>query len=144
TRWDFYGHERHVSASSMKFVWAMAALAKNPIATVETPALPTFKDSNNSTAGQLIDLAGGPNAVNDFTVTTLGIPISAISLCHWSYDKTRNATNCSSLMGGDNFFTPNGVLSFLEKVWKRAAIGADKGNKLLDWAKLSPRTGYGG
>jgi len=143
-RFAFYGDERHVSASSVKFIWAMAALNKNPIATVETPALPTFKDSNNSTAGQLIDLAGGANAINDFTSKTLGIPITSLSLCHWNYDKTRNATNCSTAMGGDNFFTPNAALSFLEHAWKRDPIGVDKGAKLLEWAKLSPRSGYGG
>lgn len=143
-RWGSRADVPRNSASSAKWFWAMAALMKNDIATVQTPALPTFKDSNNSTAGALIDLAGGINAVNDFTSKTLGIPITQISLCSWSYDKTRTATNCSSAGGGGNFFTPNGAASFLEKMWQRAAIGKAKGDKLLEWAKLSPRTGYGG
>jgi len=143
-RWGNRADVPRTSASSAKWFWAMAALSKNSIATVQTPALPTFKDSNNSTAGTLIDLAGGPNAVNDFTSKTLGIPITALSLCRWSFDKTRVATNCSNAAGGDNFFTPNGAATFLEKTWQRAAIGDEKGDKLLDWAKLSPRTGYGG
>lgn len=143
-RWGSRADTPRTSASSAKWFWAMAALNKNDIATVQTPALPTFKDSNNSTAGQLIDLAGGANAVNDFTSKTLGIPVTEISLCGWSYDKTRKATNCSNLAGGDNFFTPNGAATFLQKVWQRAVIGRDKGDKLLEWATLSPRTGYGG
>ncbi|MGZ3418195.1 MAG: serine hydrolase [Polyangiales bacterium] len=143
-RWSARGDVARNSASSAKWIWSAAALAKNDVATVETPALPTFKDSNNSTAGQLIDLAGGPDAVNDFTSKTLGIPTTAISLCHWSYDKTRNATNCSDALGGENFFTPNGVVAFLEKVWKGDAGAGDKRAKLLEWSTLSPRTGYGG
>ena len=143
-RFSYAGDERHVSASSMKFVWAMAALDKNAIATVDTPALPTFKDSNNSTAGQLIDLAGGAVAVNDFTSKRLGIPVTALSLCHWNFDTTRNGTNCSSAMGGDNFFTPNSVLDFLSHAWKRDVVTGAKGDKLLEYATLSPRTGYGG
>lgn len=143
-RWGSRADVPRTSASSAKWFWAAAALAKNDVATVETPALPTFKDSNNSTAGQLIDLAGGPDAVNDFTVKTLGIPITAISLCHWSYDKTRNATNCSDALSGDNFFTPDGAVTFLEKVWKGEAGAGEKREKLLEWSTLSPRTGYGG
>lgn len=143
-RWGSRADVARTSASSAKWFWAMAALAKNDIATVQTPALPTFKDSNNSTAGQLIDLAGGCNAVNDFTSKTLGIPVTEISLCGWSFDKTRRATNCSNLAGGDNFFTPNGAATFLEKVWQRASIGKAKGDKLLEWSTLSPRAGYGG
>ncbi len=143
TRWSFQGTLPRTSASSVKWVWAAAALAKNSIAAVETPALPTFKDSNNSTAGQLIDLAGGPNAVNDFTVA-LGIPITQLSLCGWSFDKTRVATNCSKLAGGDNFFTAVGAVTFLEKVWGGAGLPADKATKLAEWATLSPRSGYGG
>lgn len=143
-RWGHRADVVRTSASSAKWFWAMAALAKNDIAAVQTPALPTFRDSNNSTAGTLIDLAGGPNAVNDFTSKTLGIPITQLSLCGWSFDKTRRATNCSNLAGGDNFFTPNGAATFLEKAWQRASIGKAKGDKLLEWAKLSPRTGYGG
>ncbi|MBI2389696.1 MAG: serine hydrolase [Deltaproteobacteria bacterium] len=144
TRWGARADVARTSASSAKWFWAMAALSKNAIATVEPPALPTFKDSNNSTAGTLIDLAGGPNAVNDFTTKTLGIPITEISLCRWSFDKTRVATNCSNLLGGDNFFTPNGAVKFLKASWQRKAIGDAKGDKLLEWAKLSPRSGYGG
>lgn len=143
-RWGSRADVYRTSASSAKWFWAMAALSKNDIATVQPPALPTFKDSNNSTAGTLIDLAGGPNAVNDFTSKTLAIPITQLSLCGWSFDKTRRATNCSNLAGGDNFFTPNGAATFLEKAWQRAAIGRDKGDKFLEWARLSPRTGYGG
>lgn len=144
-RWAFNGDQRHVSASSMKFVWAMAALSKNDIPTVTTPALPTFEKSDNSAAGQLIDLAGGPNAVNDFTSKMLKIPVDQLSLCHWSVDKTRDGTaTCSLAMGGDNFFTPSSVLDFLRHAWKRDVVAGDKGDTLLHWATLSPRSGSGG
>lgn len=143
TRWSHQGDTPRTSASSVKWVWALAALHKHSIATVEPPARPTFADSNNSTAGQLIDLAGGCNAVNDFTVA-LGIPITQLSLCGWSFDKTRKATNCSNRAGGDNFFTPIGAVTFLEKVWQGAGLPADKADQLAAWATLSPRSGYGG
>lgn len=143
SRWSHQGDVPRTSASSVKWVWAAAALSKQPVTAVEPPALPTFQDSNNSTAGQLIDLAGGCNAVNDFTVA-LGIPITQLSLCGWSFDKTRKATNCSSRAGGDNFFTPIGAVTFLEKVWQGAGLPADKATKLAAWATLSPRSGYGG
>ncbi len=142
-RWSRRGDVVRTSASSAKWFWAMAALAKNSVATVQPKAIPTFEQSDNYTAGDLIDLAGGPNAVNDFTTQTLGIPITQLSLCGWSFGKTRRATNCSDLAGGDNFFTPNGALTFLEHSWKRTSIGVEKGDALLGWAKRSPRTGYG-
>ena len=144
-RWSYAGDQRHVSASSMKFVWAMAALAKNDVATVKVPALPVFENSDNSAAGTLIDLAGGPDAVNDFTASTLGIPIDQLSLCHWNFDKPRDGSaTCSDAMGGDNFFTPNSVLDFLVHAWKRDVVSGDEGDTLLSWATLSPRSGYGG
>jgi beta-lactamase class A len=144
TRWGVRADVPRNSASSAKFIWATAALFKNPIATVETPALPTFKDSDNTAAGQLIDLAGGVDAVNDFMVTKLGIPQTDVSLCHWNYGATRVATSCSDRLGGENFFTPNGALKFLEKVWIGDPVSGDKQKKLLEWSTLSPRSGYGG
>ncbi len=143
-RWGHRASVARTSASSAKWFWAAAALSKASIATVEPKAIPTFQTSDNYTAGDLIDLAGGPNAVNDFTTKTLGIPIGEISLCRWSFGKTRVATNCSNALGGDNFFTPNGAVSFLAKLWRAEGVAADDRGKLLEWATKSPRSGYGG
>jgi beta-lactamase class A len=140
-RWSKFGDERHVSASSPKWSWAMAAVAKKSISAVEAAAVETFKTSNNGTAGQLIDLAGGIDAVNDFTINKLGIPQESFNLCYWG---SRKASSCSHSMGADNFFTPNGVLSFLEKAWARAGVDRAKGDKVLEWALVSPDSGYGG
>lgn len=143
-RWTQFGDERHVSASSPKWSWAMAAVARESVAKVSPTAITTFETSNNSTAGKLIDLAGGIDAVNDFTISKLGIPQSAFNLCYWNADRTRRASSCSNAMGGNNFFTPNGVLSFLEKAWTRAVIGREKGDAVLEWALRAPDAGYGG
>jgi beta-lactamase class A len=143
-RWNLNGNEAHVSASSAKFAWAMAAVHAKPPAQVEADALPTFMASDNSAAGRLIDLAGGADAVNTFTSTVLGIPSSAFWLCSWDYDKTRQASTCPSPVSGNNFFTPFGCVAFLESVWKGKGVTADARQKLLEWSTLSPRSGYGG
>jgi beta-lactamase class A len=64
--------------------------------------------------------------------------------CHWNYGKTRDAANCSSRMGGDNFFTANDAALFMTQVWDRSLLGEKSSAQLLQWMTLSPRSGYGG
>jgi beta-lactamase class A len=135
-------------ASSAKWLWLAAALNSNTIAEVEPDAIPTMRDSNNTTAGNLIDLAGGLVAINIFSETR-GIPDSGWNSCSWNYDKTRTDSSCfhARLNNGSwtNFFTSEAASVFLVKVARNQLLtDSAKSAKLREWALLSPDTGYGG
>jgi beta-lactamase class A len=135
-------------ASSAKWLWLAAALSRNSIAAVEPNAIPTMRDSNNTTAGNLIDQAGGLVAVNNYS-EGLGIPESGWNSCSWNYDKTRSDPNCfrARLNNGSwtNFFTSEAGAIFLTKVYRNQMLtDAAKSAKLKEWALLSPNSGDGG
>jgi beta-lactamase class A len=136
------GTTPYVSASSAKALWVAAALYDTTIAAVQPHATPIFANSDNTETGLVIDLLASPDRVNGFTWQDVGVPDTGF--CHWNYGKTRNATNCPSTLGGDNFFTANDMVSFLTVLWDRTLLGDAKSQAELDWMTLSPRSGYGG
>ena len=136
------GDSWYVSASSAKAMWVAAALYDTSIAAVQPFAIPIFTSSDNSAAGKVIDLLASPDRVNTFVWNDVGAPDTGF--CHWSYDKTRQATSCPSTANGDNFFTANDTVLFLSALWKKTLLGEAASRAELGWMKLSPRTGYGG
>ena len=136
------GDTWYVSASSAKAMWVAAALYDTSIAAVQPFAGPIFTSSDNSAAGKVIDLLSSPDRVNTFLWNDVGTPDSGF--CHWSYDKTREATSCPSTASGDNFFTANDTVLFLTALWQKTLLGDAASRAELGWMQLSPRTGYGG
>jgi beta-lactamase class A len=136
------GNAFYVSASSAKAIWVAAALYDTSIAAVMPHAVPIFRDSDNSESGLVIDLLASPARVNTFMWQDIGIPDSGF--CSWNFDKQRNATNCPSTAGGDNFFTADDMAMFMTAMWDRSLLGDPKSSTELDWMTLSPRSGYGG
>jgi beta-lactamase class A len=143
-----YAHYRgttpYVSASSAKAIWVAAALYDTSIADVEPHAIPVFTSSNNTQAGQVIDLLSSPERVNTFLWQDIGAPDSAF--CSWNFDKNRTATNCPHLTYEfpNNFFTANDMAAFMTVLHDGSLLGEAKSKKQLEWMTLSPRTGYGG
>jgi beta-lactamase class A len=138
----YRGNAFYVSASSAKAIWVAAALYDTSIAAVLPHADPIFRNSDNSESGLVIDLLSSPARVNTFMWQDIGVPDSGF--CSWSFDKPRNATNCPSTAGGDNFFTADDMAMFMTALWDRSLLGDPKSATELDWMTLSPRTGYGG
>ena len=132
------------SASSAKWLWAAAALAKNSAASLAEYSEPTFRDSSNEMAGRLIDFAGGIPDVNSFGVSA-GLSQADWSLCKWSFSASEPDSACNMGRGGSNFFTARSALQFLEKLAKKdLPIPSDRHEALLTWGAMSPKTGTGG
>lgn len=129
---------RHVSASSAKVLWVAAAMYAG--ASVSDIARPIFESSDNYLSGTAIDRAGGIDAVNDFYWNVVGMEKSITA--NWSFGAPRSASN-QGLLGGDNYFTPRDVITFLTKLDKGELVG-DRTDEIRGYMTLSPRSGYGG
>ena len=136
------GNVFYVSASSAKAIWVAAALYDTSIAAVMPYSYPVFHDSDNSASGRVIDLLSSPDRLNTFQWNDVGLPDTGF--CNWSFDKTRHATNCPDVKGGDNFFTADDMLRFVTALWDRSILADAKAQAELQWMQLSPRSGYGG
>ncbi len=128
---------KHVSASAAKPIWVAAAIAAG--ADVSDIAGPIFKNSDNYASGTAIDRAGGCDAVNAFMA---GIGMNDSFLANWSFGRHRAASSAGAL-GGDNYFTPRDVVTFLSKVDDASLLG-DRTAELETDMTWSPRAGYGG
>lgn len=141
-RWSHRGDLRRVSASCAKFVWAAAALHRASIAAVEPAAVLAFGQSDNVRGRMLIDLAGGADAVNDYTSGVLGVAPRDLGLCRYTADVTRAASRCDASAKLNSFFSPDGAVRFLEGVFRGDGLGPAKRDALLAWAKLMPVGGF--
>ncbi len=130
---------RHVSASSAKVIWVAAAMHAG--ADVSDIAGPIFESSDNYLSGTAIDRAGGIDAVNAFYWDVVGMEKSITA--NWSFGRTRRATN-QGLLGGDNYFTPRDVITFLSKLDQGLLLDAARTNELRQYMTTSPRSGWGG
>ncbi|WP_394823923.1 serine hydrolase [Pendulispora albinea] len=140
---SYRGNAFEAPASTVKALWVAAALLDVGIEKVKPLAEPVFIDSDNSAAGQVIDLLVSPDRVNTFAWHDIGV--ADIGFCRWNYDKVREAGNCDrGPRGGSNFITTDDAVRFLTAVWNRRLLGKERSRQLLDWMKLSPRQGYGG
>jgi beta-lactamase class A len=129
---------RHVSASAAKVIWVAAAMHAGADVSDITPGI--FKNSDNYLAGTAIDRAGGIDAVNDFYWNVAGMDHSITA--NWSFGKTRSASN-QGVMGGDNYFTPRNVITFLQRLDSKQILG-DRTAEIETDMTWSPRSGYGG
>jgi beta-lactamase class A len=140
-RTSLRGDALHVSASSAKAWWVAAAVDEVGVDAVAPYATPVFRDSDNSAAGDVIDLIG-PNAVNTWMWTVAGMNSSALT--HWSVDKTRIATNSPRAMGDDNYMTSDDAVTFLSRLYRGQILAGAPGATLEQWMTLSPDSGVGG
>jgi len=131
----------HISASSAKVFWVAAALKKADTAKVSPLAEKVFRTSDNEASGQVIDLVGGPDAINGY-LQSLGLLNTALT--KWNYGRPRRATNSPQAMGNDNYFCAADVVSFLQRLDKGELLKPAATSRLLGWLELTPRDGCGG
>ncbi|RKH61339.1 serine hydrolase [Corallococcus llansteffanensis] len=138
---SFKGLEPHISASSAKVFWVAAALTRRELEEVAPLAEKVFRTSDNEASGEVIDLVGGPDAINRF-LHEVGLEHSALT--KWNYGKPRQATNSPRVMQNDNYFCANDAVSFLHSVDQRKLLEPVPTARLLQWMELTPREGCGG
>ncbi|MCP3102375.1 class A beta-lactamase-related serine hydrolase [Myxococcus sp. K15C18031901] len=131
----------HVSASAAKVFWVAAALKKADEAKVAPLAEKVFRTSDNEASGEVIDLVGGPDAVNVY-LRSLGVKNTALT--KWNYGKPRRATNSPQALGNDNYLCAVDAVSFLQRLEGGALLKPGPTSRLLGWMELTPREGCGG
>ncbi|WP_338867062.1 serine hydrolase [Myxococcus stipitatus] len=131
----------HISASSAKVFWVAAALKKAELSQVTPLAEKVFRTSDNEASGAVIDLVGGPDAINDYLRS---LDVKNTALTKWNYGKPRRATNSPQVMGNDNYFCAADAVSFLHRLGKGELLKPKSTARLLAWMELTPREGCGG
>ncbi|MCE9667123.1 class A beta-lactamase-related serine hydrolase [Myxococcus stipitatus] len=131
----------HVSASSAKVFWVAAALKQADAAKVAPLAEKVFRTSDNEASGEVIDLVGGPDAIN---VYLRSLDVKNTALTKWNYGKPRRATNSPQAMGNDNYLCAADAVSFLHRLDQGALLKPMPTSRLLAWMELTPRQGCGG
>ncbi|MBJ6761484.1 serine hydrolase [Myxococcaceae bacterium JPH2] len=131
----------HVSASSAKVFWVAAALRDVALSQVSPRAEKVFRTSDNEASGEVIDLVGGPDAIN---VYLHGLGLEHTALTKWNYGKPRWATNSPRALGNDNYFCAADAVSFLRRLDRGELLDAERTERLRAWMLLTPREGCGG
>jgi len=135
------GDVPHVSASSAKLLWTVAALEQVPLSKVAPPAEKVFRTSDNEAAGEIIDLVGA-EAVNAY-FSRLGLRHTALT--SWgSGGRRRKPQNSPDEMDGDNYFTAADAVSFLARLARGELLPAEKTAEVRTWLRWTPRQGCGG
>lgn len=134
------GDTLHVSASSAKAYWVAAALDVRGTDAVAGIADAIFRSSDNVASGSAIDLVG-IDLVNEI-LWSYGMASTATT--QWSFGRTRVASNSPRAMGSDNYTTANDAVAFLARVARGEILGDGRGETLLQWMTLAPRSGVGG
>ncbi|MCK8496638.1 serine hydrolase [Myxococcus fulvus] len=131
----------HISASSAKVFWVAAALKKVEEKKVAPLAEKVFRTSDNEASGAVIDLVGGPDAINDYLRS---LEVKNTALTKWNYGKPRWATNSPKVMGNDNYFCAADAVAFLHRLAAGELLKPRPTSRLLKWMELTPREGCGG
>ncbi len=136
------------SASSAKAYWAAAAVREAGVAKVEPLARDTFMYSSDVTAAQMIDLAGGPDAVNAFTHDL--VKMQDTGLVKWvangallANDKSntsgvQTATHVTERLGESNYTTARDMVTFLTRLQRGELLDARGTAAVIDWMRLAP------
>ncbi|RYZ39746.1 MAG: serine hydrolase [Myxococcaceae bacterium] len=138
---SFSGTTPHISASSAKVFWVAAALKQRDLKQVAPLAEKVFRTSDNEASGEIIDLVGGPDAIN---VYLQGLGMKHTALTKWNYGGQRWATNSPKVMQNDNYFCADDAVSFLARLDTKALLKQGPTARLLKWMELTPRQGCGG
>nr|WP_254627667.1 serine hydrolase [Myxococcus sp. CA040A] len=131
----------HISASSAKVFWVAAALKKAEESKVAPLAEKVFRTSDNEASGAVIDLVGGPDAINDYLRS---LDVKNTALTKWNYGKPRRATNSPQVMGNDNYLCAADAVSFLHRLSAGQLLKPKPTSRMLAWMELTPREGCGG
>jgi len=138
-RADFQGDRWLKSASSLKPTWVAAAVRAAGIEAVEPYAQQVWIGSSNRAGGQVIGLAGGLDAVNDFTS---GLGMNTTLVVEWTPGGRWQAEEYPGPHPALNFTTTDDLVTFwrlLESGW---VLDRNQTDWFLDWASRPRQPGY--
>ncbi len=141
---DLYGlneHRQHVSASSVKPLWAAAAIEHAGVEAVEPLAHGALVQSDNFLAGELLDLVG-IDTVNAWTREFAGL--TGTHLAAWSFGAER--VSQSVLNGGTkaNLTTVADLAQFYALLRRDELLPAEDSTALESWLRATPRASSAG
>lgn len=127
-----------ISASTAKSWWVAAALAAGETDAVAEIADPIFEDSNDFLSGEAMDLAGGIDAVNEFTESAGMADTGAMKWGRGSGQ--RFAVLHPGPLAGSNHVDPSDAADFFYRLGTNQVLPPDETELLAGWMRLSPRT----
>lgn len=131
------GNRRFISASTAKAWWTAAALANGQAGPATDLARSVFEDSSDVAAGSMIDLAGGIDATNDFS---LSAGMTATGAMKWHHGGTRFASTFPGPLNGSNYVDASDAANFFYELGTFRVLTPSSTNLLAEWMRLSPRT----
>ena len=130
-----YGYEpteSRISASAVKPLWAAAALEVAGVEAVRPLAYDALILSDNLAGGRMIDMAGGVDAVNDWTWNVA--ELSDTRLEAWRFqDPNRVASNFQPENPLGNRTTMADLALFFARLYKGELLDADENAALQQW-----------
>ena len=126
-----------ISASTAKSWWVAAALAAGEAAEVAEIAEPIFTVSSDELAGQAMDLAGGIDAVNEFTESAGMADTGAMKWVKGGV--SRFAVLHPGPLGGSNHVDASDAAQFFHRLGTNQLLPAHETGLLAEWMRLSPR-----
>ena len=128
----YLAKESRISASAVKPLWAAAALEAAGVEEVRPLAYSALILSDNLAGGRLIDMAGGVDAVNDWTWNVADL--SDTRLEAWRFeDPNRVAGNFRPENPLGNRTTMADLALFFARLYKGELLGPDESAALQQW-----------
>ncbi|MCY4257002.1 MAG: polysaccharide deacetylase family protein [bacterium] len=135
----FVPQESHFSASSAKPYWAAAALANAEIAAIQPFGAEAIVASNNFAAGQLIDLAGGVDAVNNWTTNVARLRETRLEA--WRFgDENRVASNFDPENPLGNRTSTSDLARFYARLIRGQLLDSPRTAVLRQWLRGTSRS----
>lgn len=127
-----------ISASTAKTWWVAAALAAGEAEAVADIVEPIFEDSNDFLSGEAMDLAGGIDAVNEFTESAGMADTGAMK---WGQGSgQRFAVLHPGPLAGSNHVDPSDAALFFYRLGTNQLLPPAETELLAGWMRRSPRT----
>lgn len=130
------GTRRFISASTAKSWWTAAALANGQAGPAADFARAVFEVSSDVAAGSMIDLAGGIDATNDFSLSAGMTDTGAMK---WDHGGVRRAEEFPGPLAGSNFVDASDAANFFYRLGTFQVLTPHHTNLLAEWMRLSPR-----
>ena len=147
---------RHSSASAAKSLWLAAALSHLDVEAVQPLVRGALVESDNKTAGEVIDLIGASIAAADSPVGAVGV--SAINewteevvelkntrLLAWRFPLVdveaaqRRAPEISENQAAENYTTTADLARFYAQLWRGELLDREETAALIGWLKTTER-----
>jgi hypothetical protein len=136
---DFQGDRWLKSASSLKPTWVAAAVRASGIDAVEPHGRQIWIGSSNKTGGLVIGLAGGLDAVNEFTS---GLGMNTTLVVEWTPGGDWRSSEYPGPHPALNFTSADDLVTFWRLVVEGYVLSPSETEWFLDWASVERQPGY--